>query len=257
MSWKKTSQTVALSLLVLLGLPAAASASCLPTAQTCSSNYSVGETYFSSGGNLSACSSSYCAKQTAGQTASGNTAGTTYKAQAGIATADPYIQLLVGSTNVDLGTMQSGTSYTTTASFSVKTYLASGYIVQTMSPGPTTPGHTLNPLSSPTASSPSTEQFGINLVANSSCAGVNNGNGGTIAGSAGPAQNPTGFGFGVVAAGYNTACSFKYVNGDTIASSPSTSGETDYVISYLFNIAPNTPSGLYAFNQTLVATSTY
>ncbi|HET7320243.1 MAG TPA: hypothetical protein VFI84_01495 [Candidatus Saccharimonadales bacterium] len=254
MSWKKTAQSVILSLVVTFGLPAVAFATCGAGQQSCSSSYSVGETFFGSGGNLNSCGSTYCSKQSAGETAVGNTKGTTYQAQAGFNTnRDPYIQLIVNTANIDLGYMQSGTTKTTSATFSVKSYLASGYVVQSNSPGPTTPGHTLSPMNTAAASNPTAEQFGINLVANNSC-------GGGMPGSLGasPIQVPSSaYSFGAAATGYNTACQFKYVNGDTIAQANSSSGETDYTISYIFNIAANTPSGLYTMAQTLVATSTY
>ena len=262
MSWKKTLQTLALSLLVLMGLPAAAGATCLPTAQSCSSTYSVSETYFGSGGNLNSCGTTYCSKQSAGGTAVGNTAGTTYKAQAGIDTAEPYIHLLVPGTNADCGVVNATTTGTCTAGFSVKTYLASGYNVQTVGQPPKYGSHTMTAISSPSNSAAGTEQFGINLAANNSCSGVANGSGGTITGSADPVQNPTGFGFGAAAHNsgtdyYDTACKFMYADGDTIASSSTSSGETDYTISYVLNIQPLTPAGTYVMNQVIVATSTF
>lgn len=215
-----------------------------------SSTYGVDETFFGNGGELNACSTTYCSKQTAGDLGVGNTASTTYQAQAGSNVTDrtPYIQMVVNNAAIDLGTLTTTTTATATATFSVKTYLAGGYIVINSSPGPQNNGYTMNTLSSPTASSIGNEQFGINLVANTSPATF----------GAALAQIPdSSFSFGQVAAGYNTANQFKYVNGDTIAYSNKSSGETDYTISYMYNISNVTPGGVYKLLHSLVATSTY
>jgi hypothetical protein len=75
---------------------------------------------------------------------------------------------------------------------------------------------------------------------------------------ANPVQVPDStFSFGTVASGYDTPCQFKYVNGDTIAQSAKSSGETDYTISYIVNINNVTPGGTYTMNHVLVATSTF
>ena len=56
-----------------------------------------------------------------------------------------------------------------------------------------------------------------------------------------------------VATGYQTTNLFKYVKGDTVAFSSKSSGETDYTVSYLYNISGGTPAGNYVFNHVLVA----
>ena len=61
--------------------------------------------------------------------------------------------------------------------------------------------------------------------------------------------------FGVVS--YSLANNYKYVKGDTIAGSASSSSETDYTISYIFNVSPVTPGGTYVFHHVIVATATY
>lgn len=253
MSWKKTLQSVVLSLLIVLGLPTVASA-CATGQQSCSSSYSVGETFFGSGGNLSSCGAAYCSKQSAGELAVGNTKSTNYQAQAGFNTdRTPYLEMLVNTTSINLGVLNAGTTSTATATFHVKTYLASGYVVVNASPGPKNGSYTMSSPSSPTASNTTAEQFGMNLVANNSC-------GGGMPGSLGadPVQVPSStYSFGAAASGYNTPCQFKYVNGDTVASSNKSSGETDYTISYIFNITATTPGGTYTMNHVLVATSTF
>lgn len=224
--------------------------------QSSSSNYSVDEVYFGPGGNVSQCSTSYCAKTSLGSLAVGDTKSSNYDAQAGNNTnREPYLEFIVTGSSTDLGVLSVGNATTTQQTFSVKTYLAGGYVVTTESGPPTGSAPTNHPLatpSSPTVSTPGTEQFGMNLVNNTTACGspVNFG--------ADPVQKPDStFSFGAAASGYNTCGKFKYAKGDTVALSNKSSGETDYTASYLFNISNVTPSGLYTFHQVLVATSTY
>ena len=224
--------------------------------QSASPNYGVDEVFFGAGGELNACSGTYCAKQSAGEIAAGNTAATAFQAVGGFNTnRDPYLAFSVAGSSTDLGYLSKVAAATTTATFAVKTYLASGYVVQLASDPPTNTGagsHVFTALTTPSSSSPGTEQFGINLRQNTIGCGApaNFGND--------PVQVPDNtFSFGTVASDYNTCGLFKYVKGDTIASSSKSSGETDYTISFIYNINDLTPDGEYVFNGTLVATSTF
>lgn len=253
---------VALALLISGASVAVAHATCSPDVQTCSSSYGVNEVFFGSGGQLcdpgnanSAHSANYCAKTSAGELTVGNTKGTNYQAQAGFNTDRyPSLTFVVNAASINLGKLTPGTTAYTTTTFSVKSYLSSGYIVQTMGNPPTNGGHQLAPITSAAASNTNAEQFGMNLVQNlTTCPTAAPFNFG-----ANPSQNPgTAFSFGYAAAGYNTCGKFQYNPGDTIAASNTSSGETDYTISYILNTTPLTPGGTYTMTQTLVATSTY
>lgn len=220
--------------------------------QSSSANYQVNEVFFGAGGVANACSATYCSKQAAGEIAAGNTAGNAFRAQAGFNTGrQPYLAFSVAGGSTDLGTLSTIATATTTATFAVKTYLASGYIVQLVSDPPTNNGsnaHQMNAPSTPASPAIGVEQFGLNLVANTSP---------HIFGAP-PVQVPDStFSFGAVASGYDQSNKFKYVKGDTIAQSAKSTGETDYTASFIYNISDLTPDGLYTFNGTLVATSTY
>jgi hypothetical protein len=243
-AWKQTVKRIALCLLVLLALPVAASA-----AQSSSSNFQVNEVFFGSGGELHACSTNYCSKQSAGETAVGNTASPNYQAQAGFNTnRKPYIEFTVSNTNVDLGTLTATSTKTATATFTVKAYLAHGYNVVNASDPPTNNAYTMQALTIPTASSVGTEQFGINLVANTSPTSF----------GADPQYIPNNtFSFGQVTADYSSPDLYKYVKGDSVAQSTSSSSDTTYTVSYIFNISNVTPGGSYVVNHVLVATGTY
>jgi hypothetical protein len=221
-------------------------------AQSSSTNYLLDEVFFGTGGTLNACSTSYCAKQAAGEMGVGRSESTNYSSQSGFNTfRTPSLTFTVTGGSTDLGVLSTLSTSRTTATFSVKSYLAGGYVVQTVSDPPTSTSgstHTLSNLTSPTAQAANQEQFGINLVANTTPPLF----------GADPAQIPDAtFSFGQAAPGYNTQNLFKYVKGDTVALSTKSSGQTDYTISYIFNIGPLTPAGTYNFNHVLVATSTF
>jgi hypothetical protein len=102
--------------------------------------------------------------------------------------------------------------------------------------------------SSPTASAIGTEQFGMNLVANTS----------PVTFGADPVQVPDStFSFATPGAGYGTQNQYKYVKGDTLAQSTKSSGETDFTVSYIFNIDKVTQAGTYDFVHDMVAVATF
>lgn len=215
-----------------------------------SANYQVDQTFFGSGGELNACSASYCSKQTAGELAVGSTAGTLYQAYAGFNTTDaPFIEFYVTSSSTDLDYLDTGAPTTTTGQFYVRAWQAAGYVVRTESdpPANTTNNYEITPLASASASSPGSEQFGINLVDNTAPNIGSN-----------PLQVPDNtFSFGEAEPGYDTINQFKYNKGDIIARSTKSTSVTVFTVSYLFNISETTPSGEYVFRHTLIATGTY
>lgn len=227
----------------------------LYAAESESDNYSVDRVFFGAGGELEACSNDYCAKQAAGEIAAGHIAGNAFRANAGFnVEREPYLAFSVAGGS-DLGYLSQAGTATATATFAVKTYLASGYVVQLASDPPTNvenPTHQIDGLASQTSSSAGTEQFGINLIANTVGCGApaNFGND--------PVQVPDNtFSFGEVDDDYDDCGQFKYVKGDVVASSDRSSGETDFTMAFIYNISALTASGEYVFNGELVATSTF
>lgn len=243
--WKQTIRYTILVVLALLAMPAIALA-----AQSSSTDYQVNEVFFGAGGESNACSSNYCSKQSAGETTVGNTASSSYQAQGGFNTdRQPYIQFIVNNTNVDLGTLTPTSTKTATASFSVKAYLSHGYSVINASNPPTNGDYTMHAITVPAGSAVGTEQFGINLVANTNPA---------VPGSADPSYAPDAtFSFGQVSPDYSQSNIYKYVKGDAVAYSTASSSDTKFTISYLFNISNVTPGGSYIVRHVLVATATY
>lgn len=231
---------------VLLCVPAPA------MAQTSSSNnYHVDQTFFGVGGETDMNSMNYSARGTTGELGIGETSSANYRAYAGFNTTDePYLEFVVTGSSIDLDHLDVTQAKTANGTFYVRAWQADGYVVRAASSPPQNEleSEQLSPLAVPSASAPGTEQFGINLVANTS----------PVTFGTDPQQIPdASFSFGEVAPGYDTPNMFKYAKGDIIAQSLRSTSVTVYTVSYLFNISKFTPSGQYTFNHVLVATATY
>ncbi|MCU0667198.1 MAG: hypothetical protein MUF85_01095 [Patescibacteria group bacterium] len=214
-----------------------------------SPSYGVDEVFFGSGGVNDANSANYNARASLGDLGVGNSASSLYQAYGGFTTTDePFLEFVVNASTVDLGVATNSNASTGSATFTVKAYLAEGYVVATTSDPPKNGTYTLAGMPTTDISSPGTEQFGINLRANTSPTNI----------GADPVQIPdASFSFGQVSNGYNTVNQFRYVKNEIIAFSNSSSGITQYTMTYLMNINETTPAGTYIMNHNLVATATY
>ena len=217
-----------------------------------SPSYGVDEVFFGAGGLNDANSASYNARASLGDLGVGNSASTAYQAYGGFTTTtDPFIALTVNPTTTDLGYLSTTATATATGTFEVRAYLAEGYSVVNASDPPiyqSTTSHTLANLATQTAPATGTEQFGINLVANTVPTTV----------GANPVQLPdNSFSYGQVNANYATANQYRYNKGDTVAYSTKSSGITQYTVTYMYNISEATPAGEYVFRHALVATAPY
>lgn len=215
-----------------------------------SSNYKVEEFSFGTGGDLDSASTTYKSRTSAGGLATGQVGSTSFAASVGnITPFEEYLEFGTGGQTLNLGVLSTATTATGTTTFYVRSYLSSGYIVQTISPPPTNEsGNTLNPMSSGGASAAGTEQFGINLVANTAPATF---------GAVPVPQPDSSFASGAAAANYNTANQYRYAVGATIATGSPGAGQTNFTISYILNVSSITEEGLYTMPHYLVATATY
>lgn len=227
-------------LLVMLGLAVLTVGVFAPSvfAQSASSNYKVEESFFGTGGELDASSAGYRAKQSAGEMTVGNSASANYQFQGGFNTSDePILEFAVNGGTYDLGILDYGNTNSVMATFSVRNYLSSGYVVRVNGSPPslTDSSHTLAAMGTLDTSQPGEEQFGINLVDNGNPdVGVD------------PQQIPDNtFSFGQAATGYDTPNMFKFVDGEYIAFSNKSSGQTSYSMSIIANVARETPAGQY------------
>lgn len=234
---------------LFIGVFAALSLSPIPGLALSSGSYQIQEDFIGGGGNTRSSSTNYVSQDAIGDAAAGDAEGAAYRTQSGAPTTpDPTLTMTVDTSAVNLGALSTSLTRTGVATFSVLNYTSYGYIVQVVGNPPDNGGHTLAGMAATGASAVGAEQFGINLKANTSPA--------TFGAEAQQEPNST-FSFGAAAAGYNTANQFKYVAGNTVASAPKSSGKTSYTISYIVNMANNTPGGSYSGKQTLVVTGTY
>lgn len=211
-----------------------------------STDYQFVESTLGDIGTADTQSTNYKAASSAGILGFGNSADATMQINAGgTTTNDPALSFAVDSPNVNFGNFSPGATAVATSTFQVSDYTSFGYIVQLFGNPPSNGSHTITAMPSVGSSVAGTEQFGINLVANTSPV------------SFGANPNHGQFGFGSAATNYNTSNQYRYVNGDTVAQAPESSGETLYTISYIVNVSSLTPGGQYSNNQTILCTGTY
>jgi hypothetical protein len=211
-----------------------------------STNYEFEETALGGVGTSSTQSANYQAAASGGILGFGNSADSTMQVNAGNTTTnDPALSFAIIAPNVGLGNFSPSTPAVATSTFEVSDYTSYGYVVQALGNAPSNGSHTIATMSSTGPSQAGVEQFGINLVANTSPV------------SLGANPNHGQFGSGSAATNYGTANNYRYVSGETIASAPQSSGLTIYTISYIVNVNSLTPGGQYTSSQTIVCTGTY
>ncbi len=234
------------ALLGILGVAALLPSTPLFASVPTSSNYRFDETSIGTGGLLNSNSANFKATTATGDLSVGSAASTNFQVEAGTQTKeDPTLSFSVNTGSANFGVFSPTTPATTTATFTVKNYTSYGYVAQIVGSPPTGGGYTIDPMASTGSSQVGIEQFGINLVANTSPSSV------------GANPNNGSFGFGTVTANYNTSNQYRYVSGESIASAPKSSGETTYTITYLVNVSSITPGGQYQSDQTIIVTGTY
>ena len=158
------------------------------------------------------------------------------------ASVDETFTFSLASQVVPLGTLSTALTGSGTSVMSASTNAENGYSISiagnTLTAGP----NTITALTTPTASTVNSRQFGINLVSNTTPA---------------VGTNVTGSGSGAAATGYNTANLFKFVSGDTVASAGAPTNSNTYTTSYIANIDGSTPPGSYQTVLTYVGTANF
>jgi hypothetical protein len=211
-----------------------------------SPNYRFDEATIGSGSMVQSGSNNYQSTYALGDVSVGEAASANYQVQTGSKTSpDPTLTVQINSSAANFGSFSPTSASMATASFSVSNYTAFGYVVQIEGSPPKSGTRTIPALTAEASSDPGTEQFGINLVANTSPMSI----------GANPDQGQ--FGQGVAHPDYATPNKYHYNSGDIIASAPKSSGLTKFTVSYLVNVAPLTKGGAYTTNQTIIVVGTY
>jgi hypothetical protein len=147
-----------------------------------------------------------------------------------------------GRTYFDYGILdETNTRYAQTQ-MQIATNARNGYVIVLAGNTMTSGNSIIDALSVPTASSLGESQFGINMRANTT-----------------PpiGQDVTGLGNGAINPDYDTPDMFKFNNGDTLASTASGSFYNIYTVSYVVNVPPDLPAGVYNTTVTYIATGSF
>lgn len=140
---------------------------------------------------------------------------------------------------IEFGILRSTTTSFGTSQFMVGTNAVNGYNVTINGPTMTSGSDVINSLASPTLSFTGLPQFGLNLRAN-----LVPTVGADVAG-----------GIGFVMPNYNNPDNYTYIDGDIVASATGRSENSLYTVSYIVNIKPTQPAGVYNTTITYVCTA--
>lgn len=217
-------------------------------ARMSSDNYIIYADVFSSGGSSTSTSASYSLHDTLGEALiiSATSTSASYGTKAGFQEMypDQYLSFSVGATSVALGTLSSSAVSSASHTMTVDTNSTHGFTITVSGNTLTKVGATIDAIGAiAAASNPGTEQFGINLVANTSPS---------------VGADPSGTApIGSAASNYDTANQFAYNSGGTVASATTDINTTTYTVSYMANITALTQAGLYSTTLTYAATANF
>ncbi len=157
----------------------------------------------------------------------------------------------VAGSSIDFGAFSSTATRFNTSVMAASTNGQSGYAITINGATLTSGGNTITALSTPTASTTGTEQFGVNLKDNSTP---------DVGAEVSPSPNGTTL-KGQASTDYNTANLYKFVTGNQVAASDNggagaTNAQT-FTVSYIVNVAGNTEAGTYTATMTYICTATF
>jgi hypothetical protein len=157
-----------------------------------------------------------------------------------------------GDNTVDFGFFDPSSTRTGTSEMIASTNAENGYSITVNGATLTSGSNTIPALASPTASSIGSSQFGLNLVANATPAvGVNR-----LQENAGAIGEATAD-YGGADPGYAGTNLYKFVTGDSVASSVEETNKTNFTTSYIVNVEGRQAAGTYTATMTYICTATF
>ena len=144
--------------------------------------------------------------------------------------------------SVSFGTLSPSSTNSGVSQFGVGTNGLNGYAVTVNGATLTSGANTITALSSQTASSSGSEQFGFNLLDNA---------------TPDIGTDPDGSGSATPTANYNTVDQYRFVTGDTVASIAGSDQFRRFHAAYIVNIDTATEAGTYTATMTYIATATF
>lgn len=148
----------------------------------------------------------------------------------------------VSGSAVNFGTFSSGATSTGTSVMAASTNGASGYAITVNGATLTSGSNTITALTSQTASSVGTSQFGLNLKDNA---------------TPDVGAEVSGSGTATASATYGTANSYRFVTGDSVASVTTPTDANAFTVSYIVNVPGSQAAGTYTATMTYIATATF
>ncbi|MGH7234195.1 MAG: hypothetical protein ACREF7_01995 [Candidatus Saccharimonadales bacterium] len=142
-----------------------------------------------------------------------------------------------GGNYLNFGNLTPAATSSSESQMLIATNAKNGYTIQANGNSMTSGNNVILPLSTASLAKPGTNQFGLNLVANSQP---------SIGG------NVQGPGTGSPVLSYSQPNIFKYTNGDVVASSSVASDLREYTVSYIIDINSSQPPGYYATTLTYI-----
>jgi len=212
-----------------------------------STNYVIWADVFSSGGSEDSSSANYGIQDTIGESVilSATATAATYGIKAGFREMyyDQYLTFSIADPAIELGELAVSATGKDSNTMVVNTNAALGFTITVAGSTLTSGANNINAMAAAAASGIGTEQFGINLVANTSPS---------------IGADPSGTApIGSAATGYGTTNQFKFLSGDTVASAASPINQTTFTVSYIANIASDTTSGTYTTTLTYSAAANF
>jgi len=217
-------------------------------ADTQSTNYIIWADVFNSGGTEGSASTNYSLSDSVGEgmILSPTSTSANYGLKVGFREMYPdnYLTFSLSAGSLDLGTLSSAVARTASHTMLVDTNAAHGYSVVVSGATLAKGTDTIDAIGgTEAASNAGSEQFGINLVANTSPS---------------VGANPSGTApIGSVASHYGVANKFAFQTGDEIALAASLVNQTVFTVSYIANISSTSVSGAYTTSLTYAITANY
>ena len=144
---------------------------------------------------------------------------------------------------------------TATSQMAASTNAGSGYNITVNGPTLTSGSNTVTAMGTAAAGIRGVSQFGLNIKANTTLTSTP-----AVGIEVAPAANGTNY-RGQAVTGYNTADTFKYTTGDSVANSANGgAGGTDaqiFTVSYIVNVPGSQPAGTYTTTLTYICTPTF
>lgn len=144
---------------------------------------------------------------------------------------------------VDLGDGSTTSTSTGTSVMAASTNGDTGYSITVNGTTLTSGSNTISALSTGGASSIGTAQFGFNLADNNVTPPVG--------------ADKTGTGTGAASANYGINDTFRFADGEVIASAAGPTNANTFTVGYIANIDGITPAGVYTTNLTYIATANF